>query len=142
MNDEKRWDVEKVKEETGKALKELALPGVISADEEPDLSYITQELIDSYWDDAQEKDDDLVESEIKAATADATAIANIACYWGNHWSNIARTRWGYINGHSGNGCDPATTAVLCGTAHRWRVSVRRLDYRYCRNQSGAKMCWR
>ena len=123
---EDRWSLEKVVEETRKGLRELAPPGEFLVDEEPDLSYITQELVDSYWSQAQAKDEAAVRKQLVAA-------GNVACYWGNNWVHISGNEWAYTNSHSGDGCDPAREAVLCGSGHRWRVRVNKTSARHCRN---------
>jgi len=132
---EERRPLEKVIEETKKGLIELTLPGQMLQDEEIDTSYITQELIDAYWRDARDKDDESVQMEM-------TTGNNIACYWGNHWALISGRKWAYSNGHSGTGCDPATTAVLCGSSNRWTVHVSKLDPRWCNGRPIGKMAWR
>ena len=134
MSDE-RWSLERVKEETKKGLIELSPPGEKLLQEEIDTSYITQELIDYYWNDAEDKDEECVRNEVSAK-------ANVACYWGNNWTHISAKKWAYTNNHSGNGCDPVSSSVLCGSGHRWRVSVSTMTGRHCSN--GAKkayMAW-
>jgi hypothetical protein len=132
---EERWPLERVIEETKNSIRELSLYGAFPEEDDPDLSYITQDLIDSYWNDAKDKDEELAKSEL-------TTSRNVACYWGNRWAHISTTRWAYTNNHSGTGCDPVTEGTLCGSGHRWRVSVRALSGRYCRNGApNPKMAW-
>ena len=132
---EERWPLDKVIEETRKGLIELAPPGEAKSLEEIDTSYITQELIDSYWDDAKDKDEECVRKESEAK-------ANVACYWGNNWAHISANKWAYTNSHSGTGCDPVSNSVLCGSGHRWRVNVNTMTGRYCSNGAkNAYMAW-
>ena len=73
---EERWPLERVIEETRKGLKRLRgaeLPGEYFDDSEEDLSFITQELLDAYWDDAKDKVQDNCAEE-------AIARGNVACY--------------------------------------------------------------
>jgi hypothetical protein len=134
MSDE-RWTLEKVIEETRQGMEKLALHGDFPEPDQ-DFSYLTQELLDSYWNDSKEKNEDLVESEV-------SAMENVACYWGNRWAHISATKWAYTNNHSGDGCDPVTTGTLCGSGHRWTVRVRTLSGRYCANGvANPKMAWR
>lgn len=132
---EEKWSLEKVIEETIKGLNEMCLPGEKYLPEEIDTSYITQELIDEYWSDAKKKDIECVKREMSEKD-------NVACYWGNKWVHISKKEWAYTNSHSGDGCDPVKTSVLCGSGHRWRVDVSKMSGRHCSN--GAKdayMAW-
>jgi len=81
---------------------------------ELDLSYITQELIDTY--DREAKDKNLEASECEQADK------SIPCYWGNHW--VYREdfgKWQYKNGNPENECDRKTD--LCSTQYKWNVKI-------------------
>lgn len=127
------YNLEQCIEQTRKLILEDSLPG--DKAEDLDLSYITQELLDAYKNEAEEKNQkECYSSQDKA---------NVACYWGNNWVVIGpNNRWAYTNNHSGNRCDPVTTGCLCGSGKRWKVTAHRVSGRYCAN--GAKdprMAW-
>jgi len=131
-SDEEKWSLEEVIENTRNDLTELGLAGDLQK-EELDLSYITQELIDDYWNNAKEKE---------VTTEDLAALQNVACYWGNNWVHLSANKWAYTNNYSGTGCDPVSTSTLCGSGQRWKATVNKISGRYCAN--GAKnpnMAW-
>lgn len=131
---ESKWSVEKVREETRKALNELLLPGDKFVADEMDLSYITEDLIDSYWGSAEDKD--------KACAGDGTEkTTNVACFWGNNWALISANTWAYTNNNTAAGCDPVTEGCLCGSGKRWRVAISSISSRYCANAKNAFMAW-
>ena len=131
---EEFWGIDRVIEETRKGLDKLALYGDFP-ETETDLSYITPELLRDYQENAQDKD-------VELALRELSSKRNVACFWGNRWAHISATRWAYTNNHSGSGCDPVTTGTLCGSGHRWRVSVRTLSGRYCANGvPNPRMAW-
>jgi hypothetical protein len=127
------WSLEKVIEETRKALTENALPG--EKNDDLDLSYITQELLDHYRENAKEKNVN--------ACDDAQNKPNVACFWGNNWVIIGpNNRWSYQNNNADDGCDPVTESCLCGSGHSWKVTAYNVTGRYCSNgRRNPRMAW-
>lgn len=106
-----------------------------------DFSYITQELIDNYRENAKPKDMQQVYQ--RMAEASLEAIAMDACYCGNRWALIDGPIWYYTNNYSGNDCDPITTECLCGNGYSWRVKVRTFTWARisCSNRPMTKLAW-
>lgn len=143
MEQEKLWTLEEVIENTRKGIIEMHINDTNFNKNKIDLSYITQELIDDYRQNAKDKNPEKLKRDNDTIETDENTGQNVACYWGNNWVHISKKKWSYQNNHSGDGCDPVTTSCLCGSGHKWRCEVSQLQGRYCAN--GVKkpmMAWR
>ena len=130
---EEVWSLERVREETRRGIRRLLMEDDALREEDIDVSYITQELLDAYRTDATDKDD---------PTCAPGVVQNVACYWGNNWVHVSANKWSYTNNHTGTGCDPVTEACLCGSGKRWNTTVSKMQARTCPNGAAkAYMAW-
>lgn len=92
------------------------------------MSYITQELVDRYFAEAQPKDDSIVKDK-------ATP-----CYWGNNWVNGEGGKWFYTNTNPSKECDSSSHG--CGRGHTWKVDIKEFkDSFTCSDGYNGKSAW-